>query len=462
MMPALLFALLLPALAGCLAHGAPAKALDGGLAQPLQPLGLAVAGTQAPGGQPVRWTSAATTGTGQNPHANAGLAGCLMDRCDDPPTPCTAQDCERREIRIDVPDGWWGSHDGWLEFSIRWPTVFADWFQTRIEDASGATVAVGKAGYMGPFALVARLDHPAPGTYTAVLVHVSGKSPYEGGVQLESRPTPAQAHDLLPDLVTLPPTDLTLDDPWEEGPGYFTFVPRSLLAPLHRAAGSHGCATEEVAAESAHTCLRFSNAVGNLGEGPLEIHLTVDQGATSMAGGHFTQRVYRSDGTYTERPGGAAEFHAMHAHWHNAAANRYAVYHYDLANRSRGDLVNQGHKAGVCFADIGLVDLGLPFTAPGRFSGAPCLNPALSDDWYMGLSPNWYDDYYWILVDQYVEITGAPDGAYLLCSVTNQDHTLLESDYTDNEACTLFLLTGTHVKVLSAEPYHHTPEGANP
>ncbi|HEX2066681.1 MAG TPA: lysyl oxidase family protein, partial [Candidatus Thermoplasmatota archaeon] len=155
-----------------------------------------------------------------------------------------------------------------------------------------------------------------------------------------------------------------------------------------------------------------------------------------------------------------AEFHPMHAHWHDAAANRYAVYRYDLAAQERGALVNEGRKAGVCFADIGLVDLGLPFTSTGRFSGTPCLNPAFSGEWVMGLSPNWYDNYYWILADQYVEMTGAPDGAYALCSTTNQDHILLESDYGNNQACTLFELAGNTVTVLSSEPFHRTPPGS--
>jgi hypothetical protein len=436
-----------------------APLLAGCLAESVKPASLAGGGVLAPGEPAVRWSSDATAGSGRNPRANLGIAECLLDMCPDPASPCTPQDCERRAVRVDVPDGWWATHDGFLEFSVRWPTVLADWFQVRIEDASGAVVATGRAGYMNPFALVARLDRPAPGAYAAVLVHVSGRSAYEGVVQLESSDRTAGGRDLLPDLVTLPPTDLTLDDPIVEGPGYFAFLPGAVVAPLHRAAGARGCATEEIALESAHRCLRFSNAVANLGEGPLEIRLPLDQGATAAAGGRFTQRVHRSDGTFTERPGGAAEFHPMHAHWHNAAANRYAVYRYDAATGTRGEQVNQGHKAGICFADIGLADLGLPHTAPGRFSGAPCLNPAFSNDWVMGLTPNWYDNYYWPLVDQFVDITGAPDGTYELCSVTNQDRTLLESSYDDNEACTIFRLTGDRVDVLSPEPYHHTPPG---
>jgi hypothetical protein len=444
-----------PLLAGCLAPGPALPAADARSGPR-----LAVDGTSAPAGL-LRWQGA-TAGTGQNPHEGTGIAPCLMDACADPAAPCTPASCERRLLRVDVPAGWWDAHDGFLEVSVRWPTVFADWFQARIEDAAGATVAVGKAGYMEPFALVARLDRPAPGDYTAVLVHVSGTSPHEAAAQLDSHARPAGASDLLPDLATLPPTDLTLEDPWAEGVGYYGVAPGALFAPLHQAAGAHGCATEEIAAESARRCLRFSNAVGNLGAGPLEIRLPLGQGATSPAGGHFVQRVHRSDGTAYDRPGGPAEFHPLHAHWHNAAANRYAVYHYDPAAQERGDLVNEGRKAGVCFADIGLVELGLPATTPGRFSGAPCLNPAMSTDWYMGLSPGWYDSYYWLLADQYVEVTGAPDGAYALCSVTNQDHVLLESDYTNNEACTLFELAGNTVKVLSPEPYHHTPPGTGP
>jgi len=444
--------LLASALAGCLAP-ADVRTLS---EPPLASARLTVHNETLAPKEAVRWVGS-TAGDGTNPRWGVGIVPCLMDTCWDPPTACTPANCERIPVRIDAPEAPWAMQDGFLELSVRWPTVFEDWFQTRIEDASGNVVATGRAGYFGPFALTARLDRPAPGAYAAVIVHVSGSHAYEAAIQLETRPMRTPTRDLLPNLVTLPPTDLTFADPPSEGPGYLTVVPSEPLAPTHRALGSRGCATEEAAVQGARRCLRFSNAVGNVGEGPLEIRLAIEQGATSMAGGHFTQRILRSDGSRRDAPGGAAEFHAMHAHWHNAAANEYAVYHYDATTQMRGGLVNHGHKAGVCFADIGLVDLGLPYTAPGHYSGAPCLNPALSNDWYMGLSPNWYDNYYWPLVDQYVEVSGAPDGSYVLCSVTNQDGTLAESDYTDNEACAVFELHGDDVQVVSPEPYHHTP-----
>lgn len=442
--------------AGCLARTPPSGSDAGGFlgTRPALELG----GERFQGGAPALWASDATVGSeASHPRGDVGFAQCLMDACPDPAVECTPDNCERRSLTLDVPEGWWATHEGFLEFSVRWPTVFDDWFQIRIEDSQGRAVAVGRAGYMGPFGLAARLDQPPAGTYTAVLVHVSGSIAYEGVLQLESRDKVDGLRDLLPDLVTLPPTDLSFEEPIVEGPGYFMIVPGELVAPAHQAIGSKGCATEEAVAQSARKCLRFSNAVGNVGEGDLEIRLPLTEGATSLAGGQFIQRVHRSDGTFTERPGGGAEFHAMHAHWHNAAANRFVVYGYDVSTMTKGDIINEGKKAGVCFADIGLVDLGLPYTTPGRFSGAPCLNPALSNDWYMGLSPNWYDNYYWALVDQYVEMTGAPDGAYALCSTTNHDRTLLEADYSNNEACTIFELEGYSVTLLSPAPYHAEP-----
>src|SRR5688572_15181794 len=123
-----------------------------------------------PAAASLRWESSSTVGSGRHPSGNEGLASCLLDMCQDPPAPCTPQDCERRALRLDVPPGWWDGRDGWLELSVRWPTSFDDWFQLRVEDAGGATVATGHGGYMQPFGLVARLDRPAAGDYTAVVV----------------------------------------------------------------------------------------------------------------------------------------------------------------------------------------------------------------------------------------------------------------------------------------------------
>jgi hypothetical protein len=204
-------------------------------------------------------------------------------------------------------------------------------------------------------------------------------------------------------------------------------------------------------------CLRFSNAVGNAGAGPLEVRLSPEAGAGALAttGGSFVQRVYRGDGSWRDAAAGAAEFHAAHGHWHNAAANAYALYRYDEATGARGDPVGAGRKAGICFIDIGVVALDAPHVwAPRYESAAPCFSPHDEAAWFMGIQPGWYDMYPSGLEDQYVELGDAPDGSYLVCARVNQDGALLESDPGNNEACTPFRLKGDAVEALAPRPRH--------
>ena len=120
--------------------------------------------------------------------------------------------------------------------------------------------------------------------------------------------------------------------------------------------------------------------------------------------------------------------------------------------RGRGEPLGVGRKAGFCFADVGLVGLGLPHTEDARFHGTGCFVPSAEGDWYMGVTPNWYDLYPWVLAEQYVDISDAEDGLYELVSTANVDGTIIESDATDNEASVIIRLTGNTVEILRDGP----------
>ncbi|HET6404742.1 MAG TPA: lysyl oxidase family protein [Candidatus Thermoplasmatota archaeon] len=394
----------------------------------------------APAGETARWSGGPLTG----PRDLAMFANDLAcwaeaPRCEEPPVECASANCERRAFAV-------GEGAGSVTLTVRWPTMPA-LLDAWIEDASGAVVAVAPHRYIGPFGLAARLDAPAPGEYVAVVAARAGRADYEAALRVEPPRADAEPRPLLPDLVTLPPTDLTLETPDYVGVSYFAF-PAPGVREAMETAGRRGCRVDESAEYGAARCLRFSNAVGNLGEGPLDVSLRPGELA-------FTQHVHWSDGRTEAHAAGAAEWHATHAHWHNAASNRFTVHPYDAATGERGPALNEGRKGGICFADVGLVDVGLPNTWPADQTGWNCFEPRRdTHEWRMGITPGWYDLYARILSDQYVDITGVPDGTYALCSVTNGDGTLLEADITNNEACTAFRLKGDRVVLLDPLPYH--------
>src|SRR5439155_10534384 len=157
-------------------------------------------------------------------------------------------------------------------------------------------------------------------------------------------------------------------------------------------------------------CLRFTNAVANVGEGPLDMRLPFEQ----VPAQHFLQRVWRADGSFEDVPSAPAEWHPIDRHWHNGAANEFTVYKYDIPTGARGEAVGHGRKTGICYADVGLVALDQARMAAPRHDGSQCFDPAPHQAWAMGLQPGWFDSYDWILADQYVEMSGVPDGTYAL------------------------------------------------
>lgn len=429
-------------LAGCLATP------DGPLAaQRAQeaPLLLDDEGRPAADGA-LRWNGT-LSGARETPEQASRRYGCWAGApCDPAPLDCREGACERRAFRV-------GEGAGALELTLRWPTQRGVGFEAWIEDDAGTALARTAAAYPDAHGRALRLDAPAPGRYHVAVVATRGGATYEAAVRAAPAP-PADAdpaRELLPDIVTLPPTDLSLETPDYAGLSYFVF-PVPGLRPIAEALGTKGCRVDEVAEYSARRCLRFSNAVGNVGEGPLDVRLR------PLAAGlaTFEQRVLRADGTWAARAGGAAEWHATHAHWHNAAANRFTLHAYDLAAGEVGEPLGEGRKGGICFADVGIVDVSLPHARPSAYGGWGCLQPDRKAEWWMGISPGWYDLYPFLLAEQYVDVTGVSDGDYALCSATNEEGSLAEADLSNNVGCTPFRLEGDTITLLAPAPYHAT------
>jgi hypothetical protein len=360
-----------------------------------------------------------------------------------PSRECGDQNCERVPFQLAFPEGFWDTHDGAVEVSLLYDNPEGDLaLALTVHDAGGAVVGEGRRAN---YATTLLMDEPASGDYEAEVVALDGAGPYTGIVQVEARPVePGPARELLPDLVVLPPLDVGI-------PGTFTnvlgFGPPA--NPVTDAAGLRGCDAWENAEQRARKCLRLTNSLGNLGEGFLEVHLTFQEGVKALAGqGQFVQRIHSTDGSFEDAPVAGAAFHPTHAHFHYQDLAVFTLYSYDLATHARGEEVAQTGKSGFCFYDMGLV---LPdhvgTTPPLMADEANCfLDP--EEDWVTGVSPGWFDRYWTTLSDQYVEVTGLPDGIYELVSTANGAETLIEANYDNNSSGAILEISGNDVTVI--------------
>ncbi len=169
------------------------------------------------------------------------------------------------------------------------------------------------------------------------------------------------------------------------------------------------------------TLLRLTNAIGNLGFGPLHIR----GGAEIQGHQEVYQRIFYNDGSIRERRAGFFGFHAQHNHVH---FSDFAVFRLRrvLANGGVGELVTEGHKISFCLTDV---DRYVPTAVepklfPKHFSG--CGNER------QGISVGWADVYKKSMPDQWIDITGLRFGEYWLESEVDPSDRLLETDETNN------------------------------
>lgn len=382
--------------------------------------------------------------------------------------PCDAGRCERVPFTVSEPIDlltvaieWEGQDEDHVAAGnyIGLPRVMMD---LRIEQA-GKVVVDGRES--SHYAGVARMEDVAPGDYEAVVAVHWGTSTYQGSIAAGERPQMfgstvtggADAADgagdangagdaLLPDLVMLPPDHLTISTP----------IPREAEPVLSQAAP--GCGPDELAEDQDRRCLRFAGILGNDGDGPIELVLAQDEALLSPAlGADWRQRIHHEDGEVEETVVGSAAYHPVHGHYHILDFVETKLYHFDEEHGARGDETRYGRKTGFCIIDGGLIDQRDPGAVLPRYFGGGCcymfgfcqLDMTRGEEFIMGVSAGWYDIYPWYRADQYVEITGLPDGTYELVSRINPVQNLVETDVHNNEASTVFRLSGDEVETLS-------------
>jgi len=208
---------------------------------------------------------------------------------------------------------------------------------------------------------------------------------------------------LLPDLRTLPPFDLAIEN------------------------GANG-----------RRELRLSNMLWNSGSGPVELLGELNR-ATQRT--QVYQHLYDADHRQYKFLVGEFVFHPTHDHWHTEGFTLYQLW--SLApNGDLAQVVSSSDKLSYCVMDTDVIERQLlHFSALRRYIDC---NRRLQ-----GLSVGWGDKYKSTLDGQALDLEGVPDGFYALQSIANPNATIIEANYANNAGLVYLELRGSSVREIA-------------
>ncbi|HTK60049.1 MAG TPA: PQQ-dependent sugar dehydrogenase, partial [Candidatus Baltobacteraceae bacterium] len=196
------------------------------------------------------------------------------------------------------------------------------------------------------------------------------------------------------------------------------------------------------------TALKFTGAFWNRGKGAFE--LNTQQGASNVDGDYPAyQRIFRPDGTFTEKYVGTLFWHQVHAHYHFDDFGEYKLEMVRPAPGVASTPVIVTQKTTFCMRDDDAI--------------APAAEGPDQPRTYMGcgghrqgVSVGWADVYRYTLPDQYFDVTGLPAGVYKLTFKVDLNGFFTETRRDDNVASTLIEInpaTRALKVIASAAPY---------
>jgi hypothetical protein len=353
------------------------------------------------------------------------------------PEACAAIGCDEISLSLELPRAP-RNRDGGLQVGLRWSDEEQD-LDLYVYGPDGALAAKSDGFYVSTSESVL-IEAPENGLYRIVVVPRETQDlAYDGVAQIEQGIAPRPVRDLLPDLIALPSR-------------HATFSTGSYLLSEPSAMPS-SCYPEEIVEAGARRCLRFDQVLGNSGTGPFEIRYDLGGLTTDR---QLRQRVYRSDGSSWEREAGSYELHPTHAHFHYRNFAVSMLWASDETGQRLGDQpVRVGQKNGFCVMDIENIWFGRHGDAARTYYFPECQAPG--DDapsgpvLRQGMSVGWADVYNWFLPDQYIEVSGVADGYYLLDTIADADHLVLESNEHNNTVSTLIRICGTRAEVVGEQ-----------
>lgn len=226
-------------------------------------------------------------------------------------------------------------------------------------------------------------------------------APEENHEQNEAAPTDEDL--LLPDLTTLPPTDLRI----------------------------------RVNPSDGHKLLRFTNSIMNRGPGKIELW-----GENNPASGKMTvtQHIYDAEGVSDQRVVGEFLFHPEHNHWHLGDFARYEIWSIG-ADGELDSVVAVSNKISYCLRDDARADI----------PGASARQAYISCNHEMqGISVGWIDIYRHHLPGQSIDINFLRDGVYALRSTVDPENSLWEENRENNTVILYIEIEGNTVRTVES------------
>jgi hypothetical protein len=211
---------------------------------------------------------------------------------------------------------------------------------------------------------------------------------------------------LLPDLQTLPPTNLQLFQDTDSG----------------------------------RTYLRFGNSIWNSGPGVLELIGYPDQDKDQI---QVIQNIYGSDQENIEQYGvGEFIFHDQHEHWHLDQFAIYEIWSVDEMGTPQ-TMVATGGKVSYCVMDVSLADNDLSEGIVLQHKSYPHC-----EENRQGLSVGWVDTYKYFYPGQSIEVSSLEDGSYALVSTADPLHLIKEGNIHNNSADVYFEIRKQQLKIV--------------
>jgi hypothetical protein len=128
--------------------------------------------------------------------------------------------------------------------------------------------------------------------------------------------------------------------------------------------------------------------------------------------------------------------------WRGLKAGTQPLRQRKLSRKIPVKLTREGEKIGFCLADTYIDIWAQKGDGPRTYNAPDCLFPQASDatwDYYIqGITRGWGDIYDWYLPGQYIEVTGVPDGIYILETIADPENRLLETRE-DNNCISVFV-----------------------
>jgi hypothetical protein len=362
------------------------------------------------------------------------------------PPECQAAPCERFDLNLKLsPLAFANSNrPGGVQFAVRWfgdpgprelppgvPGCCGEFDALNIYVYHNGQRVASSEGIIATSAS-AFLPEPENGLYQVYVAanptyNLNPSVRYEALAEVEYKPFIQPVRPLLPDLEFRSARTVTFDTP-----SFPLFEPDP--------APGETCYDSEKEEEGAQICLRFDQVIANTGKAPAELRMAIplsDEAPAEDDTGDVTQRVYYSDGSSQDQPGGSWEFHGIHDHYHFTSFAVASLWPSDSKGRRMGTgPVRSSNKVSFCIVDIEIDAWAEKGDGPRQYFAPDCLFPTEFDDQFayivQGLTNGWSDVYEWYLPDQYIEVSGLPNGYYLLESCADPDNAIEEVSERNN------------------------------